>query len=308
VNKIPKELRVGLLAIFCAVVLYKGISFLKGSELFRTTNVFYLVYDRIDGLQEGNSVLLNGAPVGIVKKLSLMFDNNNRVLVKIEIQKEVKADKKTVGTMLSSSLLGGKVIELTLGDARQLLKDGDTLKAAVAEDIADQIKKETKPLLSTAEKSLKQITETLQRLSTTLEKADVALASFATTSDGVSALMTDNKDNFRLTTANIVTLTKNFTQTERELRELLSKMNRLGDTLNNAHLGQTLTRAADATATLNKLLIGINNGQGTMGKLAKNDSLYRNLNASSASLDALLKDFKANPKRYVHFSVFGGKK
>ncbi len=307
-NKIPKELRVGLLAIFCAVVLYKGISFLKGSELFRTTNVFYLVYDRIDGLQEGNSVLLNGAPVGIVKKLSLMFDNNNRVLVKIEIQKEVKADKKTVGTMLSSSLLGGKVIELTLGDARQLLKDGDTLKAAVAEDIADQIKKETKPLLSTAEKSLKQITETLQRLSTTLEKADVALASFATTSDGVSALMTDNKDNFRLTTANIVTLTKNFTQTERELRELLSKMNRLGDTLNNAHLGQTLTRAADATATLNKLLIGINNGQGTMGKLAKNDSLYRNLNASSASLDALLKDFKANPKRYVHFSVFGGKK
>ncbi len=307
-NKIPKELRVGLLAIFCAVVLYKGISFLKGSELFRTTNVFYLVYDRIDGLQEGNSVLLNGAPVGIVKKLSLMFDNNNRVLVKIEIQKEVKADNKTVGTMLSSSLLGGKVIELTLGDARQLLKDGDTLKAAVAEDIADQIKKETKPLLSTAEKSLKQITETLQRLNTTLEKADVALASFATTSDGVSALMTDNKDNFRLTTANIVVLTKNFTQTERELRELLSKMNRLGDTLNNAHLGQTLTRAADATATLNKLLTGINNGQGTMGKLAKNDSLYRNLNASSASLDALLKDFKANPKRYVHFSVFGGKK
>ena len=306
-NKIPKSVRVGLLTIFSAIVLYNGISFLKGSDLFKSANTFYMVYDRIDGLQEGNSILLNGTPVGIVKKLSLLFNRNNKVLVKMEVQKEVKVNKETLGTMQSASLLGGKVIELTLGNGTTLLNDGDTIKSQTSVDLTDQIKAEAKPLLNTAETSLRQITETLKRLNSTLEKADVALSSFAITSDGVTHLMADNELNITTTTANIAKLTSDFSKTQKEIASLVQKMNQLGDTLNHAQISKVVSRAAEATDNLNKTLSYINQGKGTLGKLAKNDSLYKNLNASTASLDALLKDFKANPKRYVHFSLFGGK-
>jgi phospholipid/cholesterol/gamma-HCH transport system substrate-binding protein len=266
-----------------------------------------MVYDRIDGLQEGNSILLNGTPVGIVKKLSLLFNRNNKVLVKMEVQKEVKVNKETLGTMQSASLLGGKVIELTLGNGTTLLNDGDTIKSQTSVDLTDQIKAEAKPLLNTAETSLRQITETLKRLNSTLEKADVALSSFAITSDGVTHLMADNELNITTTTANIAKLTSDFSKTQKEIASLVQKMNQLGDTLNHAQISKVVSRAAEATDNLNKTLSYINQGKGTLGKLAKNDSLYKNLNASTASLDALLKDFKANPKRYVHFSLFGGK-
>lgn len=305
--KVPKELRVGLLTLFCALALYKGISFLKGSDFVKTTKAYILTFDRVDGLQEGNAVMLNGASIGIVKTIRLRFETDNRVEVGIEVQRGVKVDKDAVGSMMSSSLLGGKLIELKLGKSSQLLEDGDTLKSSVEVDLTEQIKAETRPLLGIAEKSIKEVNETMQRLRVTLDNVDKTLNSFATTSSSVNDMLVDNKSNFKSTTDNIVKLTKDFSKTEQELRSLLVKMNKLGDTLNNAQLGKTIAQASAATDNLNKMLTGINQGKGTMGKLMKNDSLYKNLNATAASLDALLKDMKANPKRYVHFSVFGSK-
>lgn len=305
--KVPKELRVGLLTLFCAVALYKGISFLKGSDFVKTTKAYILTFDRVDGLQEGNAVMLNGASVGIVKTIRLRYETDNRVEVGIEVQRGVKVDKEAIGSMMSSSLLGGKLIELKLGKSSQLLEDGDTLKSSVEVDLTEQIKAETRPLLGIAEKSIKEVNETMQRLRLTLDNVDKTLNSFATTSASVNDMLHDNKSNFKATSDNIVKLTRDFSKTELELRSLLVKMNKLGDTLNNAQLGKTIAQASAATDNLNKMLTGINQGKGTMGKLIKNDSLYKNLNATAASLDALLKDMKANPKRYVHFSVFGSK-
>lgn len=305
--KVPKELRVGLLTLFCAVALYKGISFLKGSDFVKTTKAYILTFERVDGLQEGNAVMLNGASVGIVKTIRLRYETDNRVEVGIEVQRGVKVDKEAVGSMMSSSLLGGKLIELKLGKSSQLLEDGDTLKSSVEVDLTEQIKAETRPLLGIAEKSIKEVNETMQRLRLTLDNVDKTLTSFATTSASVNDMLVDNKSNFKATSDNIVKLTRDFSKTELELRSLLVKMNKLGDTLNNAQLGKTIAQASAATDNLNKMLTGINQGKGTMGKLMKNDSLYKNLNATAASLDALLKDMKANPKRYVHFSVFGSK-
>lgn len=307
-NRIPKELRVGLLAVFCAFVLYEGIDFLKGSALLRSNNYFYLVFDRLDGLQEGNNVMLNGTSVGTVRKLSLLPNSKNQVLVMFEAQKELVLDKNTQGVLTSSGLLGGQLLELKPGTGGGPWQDGDTLKSVVAQALTDKLQAGAQPLINSAETSLADISVTLKRLNQTLEKADVALAAFTQTAEGVNGLMADNKANLKATTTNVVALTKDFAKTEQELRKLLANMNKLSDTLANAKLGKTLASAQQATQNLNTMLQNINAGNGTMGKLAKNDSLFRNLNASAASLDALLKDFKENPKRYVHFSVFGGSK
>lgn len=306
-NKIPKELRVGLLTLFTLFVLYEGVDFLKGSALLRSNNILFLVFDRVDGLQEGNNVMLNGTTVGTVQKLSLQPGAANRVVVQMEIQKDLVLDKATKGILNSSGLLGGQFIELQPGKGKGNWQDGDTLASETAQGLTNKLQEEAKPFLNTAENSLKEVSTTLKKLNETLTKADVAITAFTSTANGVNGLMADNKDNLHATTENIAKLTKDFGKTEQELRKLLTNMNKLSDTLSNAQLGKTLANAQSAIANLNKMLANINQGQGTMGKLAKNDSLYRNLNATAASLDALLKDFKANPKRYVHFSVFGRK-
>jgi phospholipid/cholesterol/gamma-HCH transport system substrate-binding protein len=128
-----------------------------------------------------------------------------------------------------------------------------------------------------------------------------------TSSNQVNELLIDNQENISGITKNVHTLTSSLTDTEKKVKDLIVKLNTLGDTINKAQLGSALRATQSSLTELTTTLKSVNKGEGTMGQFAKNDSLYRNLNSSSEALAKLLNDFRERPKRYVHFSLFGKK-
>jgi phospholipid/cholesterol/gamma-HCH transport system substrate-binding protein len=137
------------------------------------------------------------------------------------------------------------------------------------------------------------------------------MASATQTSNGVNGVVARNSKNLSEITANAAVLTSNLnkltTDLDRQIKPILAKTSTFTDSLNAMQLGKTVNTLNTSVASLQTILRDINNGEGTLGKLTQDDALYRNLNNTASDLDALISDLKANPKRYVHFSVFGGK-
>ena len=290
------------------VLLYTGVRFLRGSDYFSTTEKYYAVFPSVDGLTVSNPVLVNGLAVGRVDKIQLLPERDNQLLVTLKVNNDVRVGDSSSVLIASSDLLGGKNITLLLGRSRKIYEGGDTLPGSRQTAFTDQLQAAAKPLFLRLDTTAAELNVVLRSFEVTGKKLNTLLETYNTAGNQVSGMLADNQGSIKNITSNISTLTRSLTQTEKDFKQLLSKLNRLGDTLNHAEIGRAVASANKSMENLNQMLANINKGQGTLGKLAKNDSLYRNLNASAASLNALLTDFKANPKSYVHFSVFGGGK
>lgn len=303
---LKKEFKVGLLAIAAILIVYFGVDFLKGSDVFNPARKYYVVYSNVDGLTQSNPVMLNGFQVGLVRKIRLYAEHQGKVFVELEINKDVLVGDSAQAILANNGLLGGKMIVLNTGFIASPRKS-DTLISVVApglgtllEDKAEPIVHKLTHLIASVDHFVQAFEPTIGKLNNTLE----AVESLSHTSDG---LIKNSQTDIKGITANLQKLSSSLIDTEKEFQTLLKKMNQFGDSLNKAELAATIHSLKKTTEELNKTMVSLNEGKGTMGKLMKSDSLYRNLTTSSASLNALLVDFKANPKRYVHFSVFGKK-
>jgi phospholipid/cholesterol/gamma-HCH transport system substrate-binding protein len=301
-----KELKVGIMAVVAALVLYAGINFMKGSEFFSANKTYFAKFDNVDGLLIGNPVTLNGYQVGQVDQIELLPKQTDGLLVTLIVKREVALTEASVSNLASADLLGGKVIELLVKPG-QALEDKDTMTSAKEVGLTDKIGDMAGPVLANLDSVSEQLIVVLKGFRNTGGALNAVLANTKTTTASLNGIMADNRDDIKGITSNLNRLTGNLTETEQSVKVLIGKMNRLGDTLNKAEIAKAVNKASAAMTSLNQVLADVQQGKGTMGKLAKNDSLYRNLNASSAALARLLEDFKARPKRYVHFSVFGKK-
>jgi len=304
--KINKEFKVGLLVVSASVILYFGIDFLKGSDIFNPSKNHFVFYEDADGLTTSNPVMVNGFQVGLVKKIKILQGAKKPVLVQLEINKDILLGDSAQAILSNNGLLGGKMIVLNTGNLSKERKS-DTLIGISARGFTSMLEDKAQPmvnqithLVSTIDKLVDSFQPTVGKLNLTLE----SVSKLSNTSEGV---IENSQKDIKKITENISKLTAYLMLTEKQLDVLIRKMNVLGDSLNKADFAGTVNSLHQTTEQLNKTMLAINEGKGTMGKLIKNDSLYRNLNASSVSLNALLIDFKANPKRYVHFSVFGSK-
>jgi phospholipid/cholesterol/gamma-HCH transport system substrate-binding protein len=303
---IKKEFKVGFLAISAMVILYFGIDFLKGSDVFNPARKYFVRFKNIDGLTASNPVMLNGFQVGLVKKIKINQGEAFPVLLQLEINKDIVLGKSSKAILSNNGLLGGKMIVLETGkDGTQLRSD--TLDAEVAPGLTSMIEDKAQPVVNQITHLVNSLDKLVDSFGPTVVKLNETLQSVTTLSNSANGMVVNNQDDLKKITQNIQLLSKSLIATEGELNKMMKKMNVLGDSLTKADLAGTIHSLHMTTDQLNKTLVSLNEGKGTMSKLMKNDSLYRNLNASSASLNALLVDFKANPKRYVHFSVFGQK-
>lgn len=304
--KINKEFKVGLLVISALVTLYFGIDFLKGSDVFSSSTTYFVSFQNAEGLTRSNPVRLNGFSVGLVKKITIRQGAAKPILVQLEVSKDLLVGDSAVATLANDGLLGGKVIILETGNLAKTRKS-DTLIGTVEVSMTAMLEARGKPIADKAEKVLEGLDKLIASFSTTAERINATVASVEKLSDAGAGLVEGSREDLKKITTNIEMLSSSLIRTEKDLDGLIKKMSKLGDTLNKADIAGTIHSLHTTTEQLNQTMLSINSGKGTMGKLLKNDSLYRNLNASSASLNALLIDFKANPKRYVHFSVFGKK-
>jgi phospholipid/cholesterol/gamma-HCH transport system substrate-binding protein len=305
--KFSKEVKVGTMALFAIVMLYLGFHVLKGSDVFSRTYKYYVIYDNIDGLTASNPVLLNGLNVGRVQGITLLQERQNKLLVTLDIQKSVLLPQGTAAVLADGGLLGGKLIHLAMGSSTTALHDEDTLVARKEAGISALLQEKALPLVTHADSLVKNLDVVASGFKETGLIINQVLKNYNETGTSLRELLGDNRKNLLAITTNLNKLSSSLIETEKELKPLLSKTGTLADSLGALRLGETVQSANRTIAELRQILASVEAGNGTAGKLVKDETLYNNLNKTIVSLNMLMTNFREQPKRYVHLSIFGKK-
>lgn len=307
--KFTKEAKVGLLAVVTLTIFYLGFNFLKGLDIFSNNKEYYTYYPDVQGLQSSNPITYNGVTVGRVMDIDPEQDAN-RVRVTLLISNNIKLTSNTIALLADESLLGSKVIKLVVNSGAAIA-DNTELKGELESGMFASVTQQLNPTLEKVDSLLFNLNEVVKQFDNTGNALKVLMASATQTTNGVNGIVAKNSKSLAEITSNAAVLTANLnrltTDLDQQIKPILSKTSTFTDSLNAMQLGQTVTSLNTSVASLQAILRDINRGEGTIGKLTQDEALYQNLNATAASLDALLSDLKSNPKRYVNFSLFGGK-
>lgn len=310
-----RETKIGLFAALCVAALIWGINFLKGRNIFSPNNIYYAWFDAVDGLEPSNSVLISGFKVGTVRNISFEDVQSSRFLVSIFVDKKYRLPRNTEAKLISADLLGSKAIRLDVAQGHVHHAPGDTLSSAIELGLLDQLGTQVGPLkqrlddlLDEAQKAMGAFNQVLnernqQQLSHSIDELHRTLQ-YA--SNVVAALQTQLSPSGTLgqTLSNLETISTSVKRHNTDIERMLTNFASVSDTLQQAHLGNTIASLNSSLQKLNTTLNGLNNGQGTMGQLLHNDSLYHNLTRATQQLDLLLQNINENPKKYMKLSVF----
>ncbi len=306
--KLSREVKVGLLVTGAVAAMIWGMNYLKGIDMFSGNNKFFAIYHQVDGLVPSSSVILNGVKVGQVQKLEFMKDHSGRIVATLLVNKDVFIGNKSSLRIVSSDFLGGRNIEVRLDSNSPKAENGDTLKAESMSTFSEQVT----PIANKAE----QLIVSLDSLAFAIRKVfndetsynlNQTLASIERTSNSLDKMVSPDKGKLALMISNIESITKNIRDNNEELKNIIHNASSISDSLAKANVARTIEEAGRALSETADVMQKINAGEGSMGKLVSNDSLYNALSKTAYDLDLLLVDFKQNPKKYVNVSVFGKK-
>lgn len=293
-----KELKVGVFATVALVLLYLGFNFLKGIDFFSTTNKYYVVYDNVDQLAVSNPVLINGFAVGRVSHISIMQNRQNKVLVELMIDSDVLLSDSTKA-ILNSDFLGGKSILLAIGKGNRTLVAKDTLLAEVAKGMFDLLSETASPVADNLQTTLRKFNVILDNLTKNSQQLESIFAKLQTTPDLLNKTLVNANGSVSELSISFKSVADNLNGSLNELKPTLANFHTFSDSLKRLELNQTVTEAKKTIVKLNETLDKIKNGDGTLGKLISEDSLYVNLNTLLRNLDSLTVHFDDNPKHFL---------
>lgn len=304
------ELKVGFLALMAFLILYFGFNFLKGNDVFSSSRIYYVEYDNVDGLLVSNQVMVNGIEVGKVKAVTLQAEKGNKILVTLRLSKDLVVPDKTQAILMDGALLGGKIIRLELA-GKGALPEESFIPGSLEVGVTSLLKERAIPVISNADSLLISFRQISKKFEHTGSYLNELIKNSNTTVTGlnssVNGVVEDNRNNIAQISANLKTLSQSLVETEKQFKPILVKFNTVADSLQALQLGRTIHEANLALESIQKIVAGLEKGQGSAGKILKNDSLYVSLNKTLLDLDKLLIDFRLKPKRYVNISVFGKK-
>lgn len=296
--KLTKEIKIALVAIVGILIMYLGINFLKGMNLFSTNNAYYMTFDDIQGLGASTPIYADGYKVGIVDGLEYDYKENGPIKVKVDIIKDLRIPQGSKAEIVKD-LMGNLQVNLLLANnPRERVEPGGIIPGAVNGGMMDKAAN----LVPVVEKMLPKLDSILTSVNALL--ADPALAA---------------------SLHNVETITSNLTVSTRELNTLMAGLNKqvpgmigkANGVLDNTNRLTANLASLDVQGTLNKVnqtlesahqfTEKLNSNQGSLGLLMNDTKLYDNLTSTMSHADSLVIDLKAHPKRYVHFSVFGRK-
>ncbi len=288
-------------------------NFLKGQNIFSSGRLFIVKFDNVNGLAPSKPVSINGLRVGQVKEIKIIDDAKPVYFdVVLSVEKDIPFSKKTIAEIYEPGLMSGPEVRLLLDYGPDIAKSGDYLQGRVAGGMMDGITKQLSPTQRKLDSVLVSFNQTLQGVNNILDKdaqQDVkamlknlnnTVASFDKTAQSLTA--TSNSAN-NLIASNQKTLSATLTSA----KSTVEKFGKTADKLNELQLDQTIKNFENVSKNLNNLLEDVNNGKGSLGKLAKDDGIANELEATIKNMNALVEDLKKNPSRYVSISVFGKK-
>lgn len=301
--KVSNETLVGAFASVAIVILLLGYNFLKGEEIFSTTTNYHVSYDDAMGLQSSAPVMHKGMKVGSVRKIAFREDLGG-IMVQFYVNDKVKLPVGSEVRLISTDLFNTRALEIVLpsSPSQAFYEKNDTIQGTVAPGLVDKFGDEFSPLVS----SLNQLIDSL-RLAIEPQKIRGTVSNLEQTTYNLNALLADKNSQLNKILRDISSISANLRSNNETLTAAMANVHAITDSLAKANLTQTLTQAHNTLEQTSQIMRKINAGEGSIGLLLNDKQLYQNLNKSAADLDSLVVDLKANPKRYVHFSVFGRK-
>lgn len=293
-----------------------GINFLKGKDVFSRERVVYAEYHEVSGLTKTNPVLLRGMRVGQVSKLVFHPNMKGSIMVTFSLDTDFPIPKNSVARIISSDLLGSKAVEIQIGNSTELIASGDTLMSSLETSLMDEVNAQVAPLKMKAESLLSSIDSLVVVVQAVLnddarDNITKSLNSISSTFSNIektSNTLDRAVDEERLRIGEILrdakTVTASLEESSDDFNRLIENLALFSDSLIVADVPGTLRKADESIMQIGLLVEKINRGEGTFGMLMHNDTLYFELERSAEELNKLLEDIRANPKRYVKFSVF----
>lgn len=303
--KLSRELKTGIIVIGGILLFIMGFSYLKSTPLFDNSKTLYAVYPNVGGLQSGTVVSINGFGVGKVNDIRFM-DTQGNLVVTFTVSSDFQFSKNSTVELYDTGIIGGKGLQIMpIFDDGPTIQSGDTLSTETRPGLTELAQQKLTPLFRKFESAVTDADSVLMNVNDVLDtqtKKDLRnainglselMVSLNVSATSLNSIIKDNKETLDSSLNNFETLTSNFAK--------------LSDSLNNAGLGSTLASLQSTVASLDQILLKMQKGDGTLGKLMNDKELYANLTSASKELDLLLQDFRLNPKRYVNVSVFGKK-
>jgi len=307
--KISKEVRIGILVIVTIGLFILGYGFLKGKRVFSSTKSYYVVYDRVGGLSESSHVFLSGYRIGYVEDIRFMEDMQH-LQVTIRIDGKVSLAEGTQAKVFSSDIMGTRAVQLIQGNAPGVHTPGDTLVAGYEPDLVDEVKELVTPLTTRAEGMLASLDSVLMifqvmlddefrgNFASTMSNLNTTVGSLRQSVHAADTMLTDSDSRINRIIDNLASISGNLEAGNEDIGKILNNFASVSDSLAQSELMSSINQ-------LNELMEGINQGEGSLGKLATDKELYNNLENASHNLDLLLIELRENPGRFVHFSIFG---
>ena len=293
-----KEVQIACVAIVALVVLYFGLNFLKGLNLFSNSNAYYLQFEDASGLSVSSPVYANGYKVGVVEEVKYDYMQPKKIVARVALDKQMRIP---IGSQaeISSDLLGNLKINLVLTDnPLQFIAAGDTILGHAEKGMMGKVAE----MVPAIEAMMPKLDSILTNLNTLL--ADPALANPLHNVEGMTANLNQTSADLRLLSAS---LGRNVPSMMVKADSVLGNTQQLTTNLAAIDVAAMTAKVNQTLANVEEMTRKLNSNEGTLGLLMRDATLYNNLSNTAADADSLLKDLKKHPKRYVHFSVFGKK-
>lgn len=302
--KLTREQKIGLFAIITLASIYLVINYLKGKDLFSSSNTYYAVYNNVEGLNTTGPVYIRGLKVGTVESVEYLQEKDE-FLVKLKVKSSYNIPENSAAEIYSSDLLGSKAMRINMGDAKTYLKDKGTMKSVTEESLTEMLKSEFLPLKDQISDLVTTLKLTLDNVNGVID-ADArrniasALENLNKTLSGAKNIVQNlDKSSPKITEliANISSLSEELGKSTNKLNYSLDNIGEITDSLKRADLAGTVN-------SLKELLEQINNPEGSVGKLLRTDSVHDSIDRLIRDLDTLVKNINENPKKYIKVSVF----
>lgn len=313
--KISKYAKLGILIVVSITIFVWGLSYLKGNDIFKKNDDYHVIYSRIDGLSESNDVLLSGYKIGQVKNISFLPDHSGKLLVTFTIDSYVKLPLNTVAQIVSSDLMGTRVIKINLGSGQEFYANNDTIPGDIESDLKEQVSMQVLPLKNKAEELLGSLDSAItvltvifnedarKNLSESFENINQTIFNIEKTTADLQELVASKKGNLDRIITNLDTITTTFSNSSMDFENTLHNLSALSDSLAQLPISPLMQNIVEVAERLNGVIAQFESTDNTAGLLLNDKLLYENINLLTDNLNLLMNDIRVNPERYLNFSA-----
>jgi len=313
--KISREFKIGFIVLCAIALLVWGINFLKGRDFFSSEKKYFAIYEKIEKLDIASPVILNGYQIGQVNDIYFHPDKSGRLVVIFVTTDEIDIPVNSKARIASIDFMGTRAIDLDYYDTTEYHNSGDTLLSDIEKTMEQKVSDEMLPIKVKAEELMKDLQETIEviqyvfnkqtrdNLKKSFESITKTVQNLEHSTETIDTMLATETGRISKIFSDISSISSNIREHNDQLTIIIENFSAISDSLAKAEIASTINNADKTLKQTNEIMEKINRGEGSLGLLVNNDTLYNNIEKSAFNLNKLVEDINRNPKKYVRFSI-----